>query len=145
MSGSRTTNRKPLLGEDDECPVRQAVETIDDRNLPLVLAARGREHDLKISLRKCLGGTGENSRKVGGKDERHEDTDEPGAPGGQAPRTAVGGVPVLADHSAHELPGLLRNVSTPVQDPRNGRDRDPGEIGDLADVQTLRSLGHVLH
>ncbi len=50
---------------------------------------------------------------------------------------------MLADDLEHGLAGLGRDVGPVVQDARDGRDRDAGEVGDVADRRAAaeRRLG----
>ena len=50
-----------------------------------------------------------------------------------AARAAVRAEAVLAHDLEHGLAGLRRDVGPVVQDPRDGRDRDAREVGDVAD------------
>src|SRR5919198_499321 len=71
------------------------------------------------------------------------ETEGPGSARREAPRAAVRGVAVLPDDPADGLAGLVRYVAAAVEHARDGRDRHPGEIGDLPDGQALGGdLGH---
>src|SRR5207247_8334592 len=71
--------------------------------------------------------------EVDGVDERDEHADEAGAPGREAAGTAIRCVPLVTDHLRDELARLGRDVAAAVEHPRDGRDRDAGNLRDLAD------------
>ena len=131
-----------LFGQDDQRAVAQAVEPVEDRDLTVVLAARGREHDLQAPLGERLGRSRENAREVRGIHERDEDSDQPRATGGEAAGTPIRRVAVLADDSANEVAGLVRDVLPAVEDAGDGGDRNPRLVGDVPDRRASGDVGH---
>ena len=115
-------------------------EPVDQRHLTVVLVAGRREHDAEVLLRERLRGAGEDGREVRGEDERDEHADEPGTAGGEPAGAAVRAVALLPDDRRDELPGLRRDVAPPVEDARDGGDRDAGQLGHLPDRHPRRAL-----
>jgi len=138
-----------LLGEDDQRAVGRAVhEAVEERHLALVLAPRRPEDEPHVMLVQRLRSAGEDPREVGRIDERHQAADEPGTAGLEPARAPVRRVAVLPDHPADELPGLVRDVATAVDDTRDGGDRDARELRDLPDRdpgRTSAAAGGICH
>jgi hypothetical protein len=135
-----------LFGEDDQRAVGHPVHSVENRDLAVVLLPGRREHDVQVALEQRLGRAVQDPREVRGVDEGDDDADEARAPGGEAPGAPVGRVAVLADDPRDVVPRLVRDVAASVEHARDGRDRDPGLVGDLADGRSLRgSLRHSAH
>src|SRR5581483_5630378 len=79
------------------------------------------------------GGAGEDDGEVRGLNDRNGDPDEPRPPAGERPSVPVRAEAVLADDAQHCLARLRRDVGAAVDHARDGRDRDAGGPGDLAD------------
>ena len=92
-------------------------------------ASTSRMSALVESLRRAA----QHRAEIGVGDERQRQADHPRAPAREPAGPAVRAETVLAHDLQHALPGLLRHVRPVVQDPRDGRDRDAGEVGDVPD------------
>ena len=68
---------------------------------------------------------------------------KPVRPRSRAPRPAVAVEPLLAHDLEHGLPRVRGDVGPVVQDAGDGRDRDAGEIGDVADRGAAAEAGAV--
>ncbi len=112
------------------CPAHQALE---QRHLTIVLVQRRREHDPHVPLVQSLGSAAQNRAEVRVGDERQGQTDHPRAATRQPARTPVRAEAGLAHDLQDALARLTRHIGPVVQDPRDSRDRDAGEIGDVPD------------
>ena len=123
-----------LLGEHQHGAVGGAVhEPVEQRNLALVVVQRRAQHHAHVLLVERLGGACEDGREVGRLDDREHHADQAGAAARERPRAAVGGEAVIAHDAQHGAARLGRDAGPLVEHARDGRDRDAGRAGDLAD------------
>jgi hypothetical protein len=125
-----------LLGQHKQRAVGRPVhQTLEERDLAVVLMQRRAEHDPHVLLVKRLGHAGDDHREVGRVDQRNGHADEAGTPGRKSARAAVRAVAVLAHDAFDGRPRGPRDVPTAVDDARHGGRRDAGEGRDLADCE----------
>jgi hypothetical protein len=104
---------------------------------------RRRKHDLQVLLVQRIERASEDSREVFGFDERHCHADQTCTDSGSDRALAVGREAQVSYRAQHHLAGIRCHVGSPVEDPRDGGDRDTGRARYVPDrgASTLALLG----
>ena len=124
--------RRLLRQHQDRAVGGAAHQPLEQRHLAVVLVQRRREHDPHVALVQRLGRAAQHRPEVRVGDERQGQADHPGPAAREPAGAAVRREAVLAHDLQDGLAGLPRHVRPVVEDARDRRDRDAGQIGDVA-------------
>ncbi len=119
---------------------RTVHETVEQRDLALVMVQRGAEHHPHVLLVERLGRPREDRHEVGRLDDRQHHADQSRAAAREGARAAVRGEAAIAHDAHHRSPRLLGDARPLVEDARDRGDRDAGRARDLADRRAVLAV-----